>query len=74
MTIDIKSKVLKGEPVTSLRCVGCGHCVDACRTDTLSYTTKFLGFINKHVAAKNPEVKIGSPEKLAREAYTEHVD
>ena len=33
---------LKGEPVTSLRCVGCGHCVDACKPKTLSYTTTFL--------------------------------
>lgn len=41
MTIDIKSKALKGEPVTSLRCVGCGHCVDACKTQNLSYTTHF---------------------------------
>lgn len=52
MTIDIKSKALKGEPVTSLRCVGCGHCVDACRTETLSYKTTFLSLINKHVLVK----------------------
>ena len=45
MMIDIKSKALKGEPVTSLRCVGCGHCVDACTTETLSYTTTFLSKI-----------------------------
>ncbi len=47
MAIDIKSKALKGEPVNSLRCVGCGHCVDACTTETLSYTTTFLGVISK---------------------------
>lgn len=47
MTIDIKSKALKGEPVTSLRCVGCGHCVDACATETLSYSTAFLSRISK---------------------------
>jgi polyferredoxin len=47
MTIDINSKSLKGEPVTSLRCVGCGHCVDACTTETLSYTTAFLSRIAK---------------------------
>jgi len=48
MTIDINSKALKGEPVTSLRCVGCGHCVDACTTQTLSYTTTFLSAISKN--------------------------
>ncbi len=42
MAIDLQSNALKGEPVTSLRCVGCGHCVDACRPKTLSYTTTFL--------------------------------
>jgi polyferredoxin len=42
MTIDIKSKAMKGESVSSLRCVGCGHCVDACPTETLSYTTTLL--------------------------------
>ena len=47
MTIDIKSNALKGEPVTSLRCVGCGHCVDACPAGTLCYTTTFLGMISK---------------------------
>jgi polyferredoxin len=49
MTIDIKSKALKGEPVTSLRCVGCGHCVDACTTETLSYTTTFLSMISEKI-------------------------
>jgi len=49
MAIDIKSKALKGEPVTSLRCVGCGHCVDACATETLSYTTTFLSMISKKI-------------------------
>ena len=49
MTIDIKSKALKGEPVTSLRCVGCGHCVDACTAETLSYTTTFLSMISKKI-------------------------
>ncbi|HPD89076.1 MAG TPA: 4Fe-4S dicluster domain-containing protein [Oscillospiraceae bacterium] len=47
MTIDIKSKALNGQPVTSLRCVGCGHCVDACTTETLSYTTIFLNRLSK---------------------------
>jgi ferredoxin-type protein NapH len=42
MSIDIRSKAQKGEAVTDLRCVGCGHCVDACPARTLSYTTKFL--------------------------------
>lgn len=47
MMIDIKSNAIKGEPVTSLRCVGCGHCVDACATETLSYTTAFLSWVSK---------------------------
>jgi len=42
MAIDIKSKALTGQPATDLRCVGCGHCVDACPTKTLSYITTFL--------------------------------
>jgi Pyruvate/2-oxoacid:ferredoxin oxidoreductase delta subunit len=50
MTIDIKSKALKGESVTSLRCVGCGHCMDACTTETLAYTTTFLSAIAKKKA------------------------
>lgn len=41
MTIDIRSKASLGLPVTDLRCVGCGHCVDVCPTKTLSYQTKF---------------------------------
>ena len=47
MTIDIKIKALQGQPVTSLRCVGCGHCVDTCITETLSYTTTFLNAASK---------------------------
>ncbi len=47
MAIDINSRALKGEPVDSLRCVGCGHCVDACTTKTLSYTTKFLSAMSE---------------------------
>lgn len=47
MTIDINSKALKGEPVTSLRCVGCGHCVDICPAKTLSYATTFLSAMKK---------------------------
>lgn len=45
MAIDIQKSALKGEPVTSLRCVGCGHCVDACVTKNLSYTTTFLSLV-----------------------------
>ncbi|PKM85841.1 MAG: 4Fe-4S ferredoxin [Firmicutes bacterium HGW-Firmicutes-11] len=47
MAIDINSRSIKGEPVTSLRCVGCGHCVDACPTKTLRYSTAFLSWISK---------------------------
>lgn len=46
MSIDIKSMAQNGKPVTALRCVGCGHCVDACPTRTLSYTTKFLDLVS----------------------------
>ena len=42
MSIDIKSRAEKGEPVKNLRCVGCGHCVDICPTGTLAYSTNFL--------------------------------
>lgn len=48
MSIDIKSKALKGEPVTSLNCVGCGHCVDTCTTETLAYTTRFLETVTRN--------------------------
>ncbi|HCX64687.1 MAG TPA: 4Fe-4S ferredoxin [Eubacteriaceae bacterium] len=47
MTIDINSKAINGEPLISQRCVGCGHCVDVCPTETLSYTTAFLNKIDK---------------------------
>jgi len=47
MSIDIRGQAETGNAVTSLRCVGCGHCVDACPTKTLSYTTKFLGWLNR---------------------------
>ncbi|AHF07008.1 4Fe-4S binding protein [Desulfitobacterium metallireducens] len=42
MSIDIKINAKNGDPVTSSRCVGCGHCVDACPTRNLSYSTTFL--------------------------------
>jgi len=60
MTIDIKSKALKGEPVTSLRCVGCGHCVDACTSGTLSYTTTFLSMNSKKKADILPGIKFSN--------------
>lgn len=44
MAIDIMSRAIKGDAVINMRCVGCGHCVDACPTKTLSYSTKFLKF------------------------------
>jgi len=47
MSIDIKTMAQSGNPVTSLRCVGCGHCVDACPSRTLSYATKFLDRIRR---------------------------
>lgn len=60
MTIDIKSKALKGEPVTSQRCVGCGHCVDACTNETLSYTTTFLSKFSKSKARILEKVHLSS--------------
>jgi len=48
MSIDIKSMAQTGNIVTDLRCVGCGHCVDSCPTETLGYSTKFLDWIHKY--------------------------
>lgn len=45
MSIDISSKALVGAAMKDLSCVGCGHCVDACPTKTLAYSTKFLDMI-----------------------------
>ena len=53
LTIDIRGKALTGEPVTSLNCVGCGHCVDVCPTKTLSYSTYFLGRTSKKMKEMN---------------------
>ncbi|MFL0267377.1 4Fe-4S binding protein [Candidatus Clostridium radicumherbarum] len=48
MSIDIKIKAKEGKAVSSNRCVGCCHCVDACPTRTLDYSTKYLKWrINK---------------------------
>ena len=47
MSIDIKIQSQNGNPVKSLRCVGCGHCIDVCPTQTLSYTTNILTWLNK---------------------------
>ncbi|MBX4264412.1 4Fe-4S binding protein [Clostridium estertheticum] len=45
MSIDIKSKAQSGDDVINIRCVGCGHCVDACPVKTLGYSTRFLKWI-----------------------------
>jgi len=42
MSIKIMEKAQKGEDVADLLCVGCGHCIDACPSKTLSYSTRFL--------------------------------
>lgn len=42
MSIEIKNNAKNGIAVKELRCVGCGHCVDACPTKNLSYKTRFL--------------------------------
>ena len=53
MSIDVKSKAELGQPVTDLRCVGCGHCIDSCPEKTLRYSTRFLDwFYNKFKSVK----------------------
>jgi len=47
LTIDIKSRAEKASDVDNLRCVGCGHCIDICPTNTLAYQTKFLAKVGK---------------------------
>jgi ferredoxin-type protein NapH len=53
MSIDIKSKAVKGAIVRDIRCVGCGHCVDECPTKNLSYSTKFIEKIRKNAPSTN---------------------
>jgi len=57
MSIDIMSMARHGQPVTALRCVGCGHCVDACSSRTLSYTTNFMTMINRKKSTKRSHTK-----------------
>ena len=52
MSIDIKSKAVAGDDVKDLQCVGCGHCVDECPTQNLSYSTKFINKISKKAQKK----------------------
>jgi len=40
MAIDINKQAVEGKVVNDLNCVGCGHCIDACPTGTLVYTTR----------------------------------
>ncbi len=47
LAIDIKSRAEKAMDVDNLRCVGCGHCIDICPTNTLYYQTNFLAKIKK---------------------------
>ena len=42
LAIDIKKEAQIKAPVKDLRCVGCGHCIDICPTETLKYSTRFL--------------------------------
>jgi polyferredoxin len=54
MSIDIKSKAINGEKVQDIRCVGCCHCIDACPTKTLAYSTHFIEFYqNKRSSSNN---------------------
>ncbi|MCM1988247.1 4Fe-4S binding protein [Oceanirhabdus seepicola] len=39
MSICISEKALKGEALSHINCVGCGHCVDICPKDNLKYST-----------------------------------
>lgn len=47
LSIDVRSYASKGIPVDNLNCVGCAHCVDACPTQTLRYSTNFLDFVHR---------------------------
>jgi polyferredoxin len=42
LSIPIKDKALQGQAVVDSRCVGYGHCIDACPAQTLAYSTGFL--------------------------------
>lgn len=53
MGIDIKTQAQSKKPVRDLRCVGCGHCIDACTTRTLAYTTGFLSWMEKRKNRRN---------------------
>lgn len=56
MSIEIKEKAENREAVTELSCVGCGHCIDACPTRTLSYSTKFLDVVSQN--SKNKDLSV----------------
>lgn len=45
MFIDVKAKASEREELKDIRCVGCCHCIDACPTKTLEYSTTFLHWI-----------------------------
>lgn len=47
MSITISDPAVAKTDLVHSRCVGCGHCVDACPKQTLEYTTNFLDFIRK---------------------------
>ncbi|QGU94438.1 4Fe-4S dicluster domain-containing protein [Clostridium bovifaecis] len=61
MSIDIKDKAKDGKEVTSLSCVGCGHCVDTCPTRTLSYSTKFLERVSRNREISSAKQQINKP-------------
>lgn len=63
MSIDIETSAQNGEPVTAVRCVGCGHCVDACPSRNLSYTTKFLDKIQRKPKIVPQQIRTENTEK-----------
>lgn len=48
MGIEIQEKASLAEPIKNTRCVGCCHCVDACPTKNLEYSTKALEIIKSY--------------------------
>lgn len=67
MGLDIKAKARSGQALESFGCLGCGHCVDRCPTETLGYSTAFLRFRRSRQAPVG-SVRMGEVGETAREA------